>query len=116
MNKIVAIAHREAALSVGLALLYMLSWWGCAYWVPAELTWGGWPLWFLLSCLFNPLLFIGLCALMIKRYFKNVALDTNELTYEKCDAINTTAVTEANRVLASNTTLTPSASPSSLSQ
>ena len=75
MNKIVIIAHREATLSVSLALLYMLGWWLCAYTVPATLIWHGWPLWFLLSCLFNPLLFVALCALMVNRYFKVVALD-----------------------------------------
>ena len=75
MHPLLTIARREALLSLGLALLYMLAWYGCAYAVPADITWHGWPLWFLLSCLFNPLLFVGLCALMIKRYFKVVALD-----------------------------------------
>lgn len=75
MNHLLTIARREALLSVGLAMLYMLGWYGCAYLVPADMTWHGWPVWFVLSCVFNPLLFVGLCALMIKRYFKVVALD-----------------------------------------
>lgn len=78
MNKIVTIAHREAILSVSLALLYMLGWWLCAYTVPATIIWHGWPLWFLLSCLFNPLLFVGLCAFMVNRYFKVVTLDGDQ--------------------------------------
>ncbi|MGO4999360.1 YhdT family protein [Oceanisphaera sp. W20_SRM_FM3] len=89
MNKIVTIAHREAALSVSLALLYMLGWWLSAYAVPATTMWHGWPLWFLLSCVFNPLLFIGLCAIMIKRYFKNLPLDA-ALTGAGTDEANVT--------------------------
>ncbi|ART83194.1 hypothetical protein CBP31_11700 [Oceanisphaera profunda] len=75
MNHLVIIARREALLSLGLALLYMLGWWLSAYAVPANLMWHGWPLWFVLSCVFNPLLFIGLCAVMVRRYFKNLPLD-----------------------------------------
>lgn len=78
MNNIVTIARREALLSVILAVLYMLGWWLSAYLVPPELTLAGWPLWFLLSCLFNPLLFIGLCILMVHYCFKSVALDSPE--------------------------------------
>ncbi|WP_319782028.1 YhdT family protein [Oceanisphaera sp. IT1-181] len=75
MNHLVTIARREALLSLGLAVLYMLGWWLSAYAVPSTIMWHGWPLWFVLSCVFNPLLFIGLCAIMIKRYFKNLPLD-----------------------------------------
>lgn len=92
MNKIITIAHREAILSVSLALLYMLGWWISAYTVPADALWHGWPLWFLLSCLFNPLLFVGLCAVMVKRYFKLVALDGDELRVS--DANNAQALPE----------------------
>lgn len=78
MTNIVSIARREAVLSVGLALLYMLGWWLSAYRVSPELTFGGWPLWFLLSCLFNPLLFVGLCVVMVRYCFKTVVLDSPE--------------------------------------
>ncbi|WP_417618051.1 YhdT family protein [Oceanisphaera sp.] len=78
MTNIVSIARREAAMSVGLAVLYMLGWWLSAYRVSPELTLGGWPLWFLLSCLFNPLLFVGLCVIMVRYCFKTVALDSSE--------------------------------------
>lgn len=75
MNYLVTVARREALLSLGLAVLYMLGWWLSAYAVPANRMWHGWPLWFVLSCVFNPLLFIGLCAVMVRRYFKNLPLD-----------------------------------------
>ncbi|MBO1518416.1 YhdT family protein [Oceanisphaera pacifica] len=79
MNKIVTIARREALLSVLLAVLYMLAWWLSAYATPSHLTLGGWPLWFLLSCLFNPLLFVGLCVVMVRYCFNAVALSSKSL-------------------------------------
>lgn len=77
---LVTLARREALLSVLLTSLYMMAWWLTAYLVPAELTLGGWPLWFLLSCLFNPLLFIILCILMVRCCFTVVSLDPAEHT------------------------------------
>jgi uncharacterized membrane protein YhdT len=78
MTNIVSIARREAILSVALAVLYLGGWWLSAYAVPPTLMLGGWPLWFVLSCLFNPLLFIVLCVLMVRYCFKTVALDGPE--------------------------------------
>lgn len=77
MNNIVIIARREALFSVVLAVFYMLGWTLSAYAVPAHIMLGGWPLWFVLSCVFNPLLFIGLCTFMVQRCFKAVSLETN---------------------------------------
>jgi len=78
MTNIVSIARREAALSVALAVLYMGGWWLSAYAVPPSLMLAGWPLWFVLSCLFNPLLFVVLCVLMVRYSFKTVALEGPE--------------------------------------
>lgn len=78
LDNLVILARREALLSVLLAGLYMLAWWLTAYMVPAELILGGWPLWFLLSCLFNPLLFIVLCMLMVRYCFTAISLDPTE--------------------------------------
>lgn len=78
MTDIVTIARREATLSVVLAVLYMLGWWLSAYLVPPGIMLAGWPLWFVLSCLFNPVLFIVLCVLMVRYSFKTVALDGPE--------------------------------------
>lgn len=75
MKTLSVIARQEALLSISLAVCYMLGWYLCAYMVPSDLLWHGWPLWFLLSCVFNPLLFIVLCAVMIKRYFSVVTLE-----------------------------------------
>lgn len=78
MNNLVALARREALLSVLLACLYMVAWWLTAYLVPAQLTIAGWPLWFLLSCVFNPLLFTVLCIVMVRYCFTAVSLDSTQ--------------------------------------
>ncbi|GAA3537220.1 DUF997 family protein [Zobellella aerophila] len=78
MTDIFTIARCEARLSVALACLYLLCWSVSAYLIPADARWAGWPLWFLLSCVFNPIAFILLCALMIWRYFTPVALGAQD--------------------------------------
>ena len=75
MNRF-ALARREAALCLLLTLLYFLAWYGSAYFIPEELELWEMPLWFLLSCILMPLLFIGLCALMVDRLFVDIPLDT----------------------------------------
>jgi uncharacterized membrane protein YhdT len=55
-----ALARREAALCLLLTLLYF-AWYGSAYFIPEDLElWD--LLWFLLSCILMPLLFIGCAA------------------------------------------------------
>lgn len=108
MNYLVTVARREALLSLGLAVLYMLGWWLSAYAVPANLMWHGWPLWFVLSCVFNPLLFIGLCAVMVRRYFKNLPLDAC-LTDTSTDEASVTAAllkTKAATAIADDASIT----------
>lgn len=75
MNRF-ALARREAALCLLLTLLYFLAWYGSAYFIPEDLELWEMPLWFLLSCILMPLLFIGLCALMVDRLFVDIPLDT----------------------------------------
>lgn len=77
MNRF-ALARREAALCLLLTLLYFAAWYGSAYFVPEEIEYWDMPLWFLLSCILMPLLFIGLCALMVDRLFVDIPLDTEE--------------------------------------
>lgn len=75
MNRF-ALARREAALCLLLTLLYFFAWYGTAYFTPLQLELWGLPLWFLLSCMVMPLLFIVLCALMVNRLFIEIPLDT----------------------------------------
>lgn len=69
-----AIARQEARYCVVLTLLYFCAWYGCAYFIPASTMAWGIPLWFLTSCMIMPLLFIGLCAMMIKWLFTPITL------------------------------------------
>ncbi|MGL4715820.1 MAG: YhdT family protein [Aeromonas sp.] len=75
MNRF-ALARREAAFCLLLTLLYFFAWYGTAYFTPLHLELWGLPLWFLLSCMVMPLLFIVLCALMVTRLFVVIPLDT----------------------------------------
>ncbi|MGL5499283.1 MAG: YhdT family protein [Aeromonas sobria] len=75
MNRF-ALARREAAFCLLLTLLYFFAWYGTAYFTPLQLELWGLPLWFLLSCMVMPLLFIVLCALMVNRLFVEIPLDT----------------------------------------
>lgn len=68
-------AHKEALWSLLLAVAY-LAVWGLSAWLggnqPGVI---GLPRWFELSCLFAPLLFIVLCAAMIRLFFHNFSLE-----------------------------------------
>lgn len=77
-----ALARREALLCLGLALLYFVAWYASAYAVPEAIELWGIPLWFLLSCILMPLLFIALCALMVDRLFVEVELNDEESGHE----------------------------------
>ncbi|WP_421318342.1 YhdT family protein [Aeromonas veronii] len=79
MNRF-ALARREAAFCLLLTLLYFFAWYGTAYFIPLQLELWGLPLWFLLSCMVMPLLFILLCALMVNRLFVEIPLDTHSLS------------------------------------
>lgn len=76
MNRF-ALARREAAFCLLLTLFYFFAWYYTAYFIPLQLELWGLPLWFLLSCMVMPLLFILLCALMVNRLFVEIPLDTH---------------------------------------
>lgn len=73
-------AHKEALWAFGLALAYMAWWYLSAYGLapsvdePLTLYFGV-PLWFLMSCLIGPLVFIIIAIFMIKYIFKPISLD-----------------------------------------
>jgi len=68
-------ANREARWSLLLAVAYLTVWGFCAWLGGNQPGIAGLPLWFELSCLFAPVLFIVLCALMIRLVFKNIPLE-----------------------------------------
>jgi uncharacterized membrane protein YhdT len=78
-------ASKEAGWAIFLALGY-LAWWYISAYVFSppqdelqlpELYWGM-PLWFLLSCVFGPILFTVICALMVKYLYKDIPLDKHD--------------------------------------
>lgn len=74
MSSVLKQANREALWALGLTLFYLLGWCISAYF-PKGTGLLGFPLWFELSCLYFPLLFVLLTAWVVKVFFKNIDLD-----------------------------------------
>ncbi|KEY59996.1 YhdT family protein [Serratia sp. DD3] len=70
-------AHREARWALGLTLLYLLAWSLAAYLPDNAIGITGLPHWFEMACLLLPLLFIGLCWLMVRGIFRDISLEDN---------------------------------------
>lgn len=70
-------ANREAIWAIILTLFFMVSWYLTAYLLPVKTGVLGLPIWFELSCIFLPLIFIVLCWFIIKLQFKEIPLDSN---------------------------------------
>jgi len=70
-------ANKEALWALALTILYVICWLMSAYLPGNQPFLFGLPCWFVLSCLLTPTLFIGLCIVMIKRFFKEISLDPN---------------------------------------
>ena len=68
-------ANKEARWSLWLTLAWLLVW-SVSAWLGGNAP-GifGFPRWFELSCLFAPLLFLALCALMIRVIFRDIPLE-----------------------------------------
>lgn len=69
--------NREAKWAVYLTLLYMAGWVIFAYFMPTGTGLLGLPLWFELSCIFLPLIFIFISMAVLKAVYKEVDLDTD---------------------------------------
>lgn len=75
MDKRFIQAHREARWALGLTLLYLLAWGLAAYLPDSDIGVTGLPHWFEMACLLVPLLFIGLCWLMVRTVFRDISLE-----------------------------------------
>lgn len=71
-------AHREARWALGLTLLYLLAWSLAAYLPDSASGITGLPHWFEMACLLVPLLFIGLCWLMVRGVFRDISLEDSD--------------------------------------
>lgn len=67
--------NREAKYAIYLTLLYLVGWVGFAYFVPDGTGILGFPLWFELSCLFLPILFMVASMAVLKMVYQDVDLD-----------------------------------------
>lgn len=74
--------NREAKWSVYLTLIYLISWIIFAYFVPDGRGLLGFPLWFELSCIILPILFILMSMAVLKAVYKEVDLDTKDTSSE----------------------------------
>lgn len=66
---------KEALGALGLAVLYLLCWWGSSLVEHSKVTVWGMPLWFALSCVFAPMVFVVLCPLMIRLLYRDFDLE-----------------------------------------
>lgn len=69
--------NTEAKWAVYLTLIYMAGWVIFAYLMPNIRGLLGFPLWFELSCLFLPAIFIALSVAVLKTIYKDVDLDAS---------------------------------------
>ncbi|MDO4896562.1 MAG: DUF997 family protein [Moraxella sp.] len=69
--------NREAKWAIFLTLIYMAGWVIFAYFTPNGTGLLGLPLWFELSCVFLPLIFILISMAVLKAVYKEVDLDTD---------------------------------------
>lgn len=72
-------AHKESLWAFIATLMYLIFWVICAYLPPNLIpnTNGiiGFPLWFELSCIYMPIIFIFFAYLIIKKIYKDIPLD-----------------------------------------
>lgn len=70
-------ASKEALWAFLLTVLYAIGWCVCAYLPPNTFGLFGFPLWFELSCIYLPIVFIIVMYWVIKLVFKDIDLTDN---------------------------------------
>ncbi|QLB19647.1 YhdT family protein [Mannheimia granulomatis] len=68
----------EARWAVLLTLVYLFGWVGFAYFSPQGRGIFGFPIWFELSCIFLPIIFTFIAAVVVKKVYKNIDLEVND--------------------------------------
>ncbi|KAF0856751.1 YhdT family protein [Pantoea dispersa] len=71
-------ANKEARWSLYLTLAYLAVWGASAWLGGTQSGITGLPRWFEFSCVFAPLLFIGLCWLMVRVVFRDMSLEDHD--------------------------------------
>ncbi|EKY3224339.1 YhdT family protein [Cronobacter dublinensis] len=78
MDKRFVQAHKEARWALWLTLLYLAAWLVAADLPDTQQGFTGLPHWFEMACLLVPLLFILLCWLMVRVFFRDMPLEDND--------------------------------------
>ncbi|WP_386690964.1 MULTISPECIES: YhdT family protein [unclassified Lonepinella] len=68
-------AAKEARWALGLTIAYMIGWCVCAYLPDNSAGPLGFPLWFELSCIYLPILFIVVAYWLIKIVYQDIELE-----------------------------------------
>ncbi|MCK9109937.1 YhdT family protein [Haemophilus influenzae] len=76
-------AGKEASWALGLSILYVIGWCLCAYLPKGTQGPIGFPLWFELSCIYLPILFIVIGYWIIKIIFQDISLEINDQESQK---------------------------------
>ncbi|MDA2770022.1 MULTISPECIES: YhdT family protein [Bacillus cereus group] len=81
------IAHREALIGLGLAIINFIIWYGVAYGLgsknPSEYTYVfGFPAWFFYSCIVGFIVMVILLSLVVRFVFQDISLDEEEKSEE----------------------------------
>lgn len=79
-HRITTQLSREAKWSLYLTLIYLADWVVFAYFVPNGTGVFGFPLWFELSCLLLPMLFILISLAVLKTVYQEIDLDADLIT------------------------------------
>lgn len=66
---------REVRWALWLTLIYLAGWIGFAYFSPSGRGMLGFPIWFELSCVYLPILFVLLTVIVIKTVYKDIDLE-----------------------------------------
>ncbi|WP_308570036.1 DUF997 family protein [uncultured Haemophilus sp.] len=78
-------AAKEARWALGLSLLYVIGWCVCAYLPKRTAGPLGFPLWFELSCIYLPILFIVLAYWILRIVYQDISLEIPTQTDESED-------------------------------
>ena len=71
-------AAKEARWALGLSILYVIGWCLCAYLPKGTLGPIGFPLWFELSCIYLPILFVVVGYWILKIVYQDISLEMND--------------------------------------
>lgn len=70
--------NREAKWSVYFTLLYLIGWVVFGYFMPDGTGFLGFPLWFELSCIVLPILFVLISLAVLKAVYKEMDLEGHD--------------------------------------